>query len=80
MVRVVVAAAVAVDVYPMSAAFTSAVLTALIPVPPLVRGRVPDTSAVRLTAPKVGAPEALPCRTCVDVPAAVDAMFVVVLP
>jgi hypothetical protein len=34
----------------------------------LVTGRLPETSAVRLTAPKVGAPAALPCRTVVVVP------------
>jgi hypothetical protein len=38
------------------------------PVPPLPSGRVPDTSAVRLTAPNVGAPAALPWRTVVVVP------------
>ena len=80
LVRVVVPAAVSVNVKPISAAFTAAVLTALIPVPPLARGRTPETSSVRLTAPKVGAPEALPCSTCVEVPAAVDAIEVVVLP
>jgi hypothetical protein len=49
----------------------------VIPVPPLATGRVPETSAVRLTAPKVGAPEALPCKTVVDVPALVVANAVV---
>lgn len=38
------------------------------PVPPLPTGNVPDTSAVRLTAPQVGAPAAFPCRTVVVVP------------
>lgn len=33
-----------------------------------VTGRFPDTSAERLTAPKDGAPPALPCKTCVVVP------------
>lgn len=37
-------------------------------VPPLATARVPVTSAVRLTAPNVGAPAALPCRTVVVVP------------
>ena len=39
-----------------------------VPVPPLAMGRVPDTSAVSDTAPKVGAPAALPCKTVVVVP------------
>jgi hypothetical protein len=43
-------------------------------------GKVPDTSAVNDTAPKVGAPAAFPCKTVVVVPAAVDAMAVVVEP
>ena len=34
----------------------------------LVTGRLPVTSAVKDTAPKVGAPLALPCRTVVVVP------------
>jgi hypothetical protein len=49
----------------------------VIPVPPLATGRMPETSAVRLTAPNVGAPEALPCKTVVDVPALVVANAVV---
>ena len=47
---------------------TKTALSAVPPVPPLPTGRVPVTSAVRLTAPKVGAPAALPCRTVVVVP------------
>ena len=39
-----------------------------VPVPPLAIGRVPLTSAVNDTAPKVGAPAALPCKTVVVVP------------
>lgn len=38
------------------------------PVPPFPTGNVPVTSAVRDTAPNVGAPAALPCRTVVVVP------------
>ena len=49
------------------------------PVPPLPTGSVPDTSAVSETAPNVGAPAALPCKTVVVVPAAVVAKAVVVL-
>ena len=49
----------------------------LCPVPPLVFGSVPLTSAVKDTAPKVGAPLAFPCRTVVAVPAAVVARTVV---
>jgi hypothetical protein len=49
------------------------------PVPPLATGKVPDTSAVSEIALNVGAPEALPCNTVVDVPAAVVAKAVVVL-
>ena len=37
-------------------------------VPPLATAKVPVMSAVRLTAPNVGAPAALPCRTVVVVP------------
>lgn len=50
------------------------------PVPPLVTAKVPDTSAVKDTDPHVGAPEALPCRTWVEVPANVVAIAVVVEP
>ena len=39
-----------------------------VPVPPFAMGRIPDTSAVSDTAPKVGAPAALPCKTVVVVP------------
>lgn len=38
------------------------------PVPPLAIGRRPDMSAVKTTAPNVGAPAALPCSTVVVVP------------
>jgi hypothetical protein len=38
------------------------------PVPPLPTPSVPVTSAVRLTAPKVGAPAAFPCSRVVVVP------------
>lgn len=48
------------------------------PVPPLVTGKVPDTSAVNETAPNVGAPDALPWSTVVDVPS--DAIGVGVAP
>jgi hypothetical protein len=41
---------------------------ALVPELRLVTGRLPVTSAERLTAPKVGSPAAAPCRTVVDVP------------
>lgn len=36
--------------------------------PPLAASKTPVTSAVRETAPKLGAPDALPCRTVVVVP------------
>jgi len=49
-------------------------------VPPLATGKVPDTSAVKDTAPHVGAPEELPCSTWVEVPANVVAIAVVVEP
>jgi len=49
------------------------------PVPPLAIGSIPDTSAVKDTAPNVGAPDAFPCKTVVVVPAAVVAKAVVVL-
>lgn len=38
------------------------------PVPPFARGRIPETSAVRSTALKLGPPDALPCNTVVAVP------------
>src|SRR4051812_35743000 len=38
------------------------------PVPPFPTGSVPVTSAVRLTAPKLGAPPAFPCNTVVVLP------------
>ena len=41
---------------------------------------MPDISAVKLTALKLGAPDALPCSSVVAVPAAVDAIAVVVEP
>ena len=50
------------------------------PVPPLATGKVPDTSAVKDTDPHVGAPEELPFRTWVEVPANVVAIAVVVEP
>ena len=40
----------------------------VMPVPPEPAGSVPDTSVASDTAPKVGAPPALPCRTVVVVP------------
>jgi hypothetical protein len=43
-----------------------------------VVGKFPVTSAVRDTAPKVGAPAALPCKSVVDVPAEVVAKALVV--
>ena len=45
-------------------------VAALAPAPlaKLIIGRFPVTSVVRFTAPKVGAPAALPCRTVVVVP------------
>ena len=49
-------------------------------VPPLAIGKVPDTSVVKDTDPHVGAPEALPCSTWVEVPADVVAIAVVVEP
>ena len=42
--------------------------SAEIPVPPFATGRIPVTSAVRLTAEYVGDPAALPWRTVVVVP------------
>src|SRR5512139_2625365 len=44
------------------------VAPALVPLLRLVTGRLPVTSAVSDTAPKVGAPAALPCKTVVVVP------------
>jgi hypothetical protein len=49
------------------------------PVPPFAAPNVPVMSAVKDTAPKVGAPDAFPCNTVVVVPAAVVAKAVVVL-
>lgn len=46
----------------------------------LLTGRLPVTSADRLTAPNVGAPVALPCNTVVLVPARVDDIALAVLP
>jgi len=43
-------------------------LLALVPLFRFVTGRLPVTSAVRLTAAKDGAPPALPCKTVVVVP------------
>jgi hypothetical protein len=37
-------------------------------VPPLADGRMPETSVVRSTALKLGAPIALPCSTVTAVP------------
>jgi hypothetical protein len=48
-------------------------------VPPEAIGKVPVTSALKETGPKVGAPEALPWSTVVAVPAAVLASAVVEL-
>ena len=60
----------ATEVRSVFAPFNAKAAPALVvaPVPPLAIGSVPETSAVRLTAPKVGAPAALPCRTVVVVP------------
>src|SRR5437763_1015165 len=44
------------------------VLLAPVPEFRLVTGRLPDTSAPKATAPKVGAPAAAPCSTVVLVP------------
>jgi len=44
------------------------VLEAPVPLFKLVTGKLPVTSAVKLTAPNVGAPAALPCSTVVVVP------------
>lgn len=38
------------------------------PVPPLAIGKVPDTSAVKLTADHEGLPDAFPCKSVVVVP------------
>ena len=48
--------------------FVLAVAAVVPAVPPLATASVPDMSAVRDTAPNVGAPTALPCRTVVVVP------------
>ena len=53
---------------PDTFAVRSTKVVEVVPVPPLAMGRVPDTSAVNDTAPKVGAPAALPCKTVVVVP------------
>ena len=57
------------------------VLAALLatPVPPFAGANMPVMSAVNDTALNVGAPDALPCKTCADVPAAVVANAVVVV-
>ena len=47
-------------------------------VPPFAMGNIPVTSVVKLTALHVGDPAAFPCNTCTEVPAAVDAIVVVV--
>lgn len=69
----VVAATVAAVTVPVSVGETlSTVLPVPVdvvtPVPPFATGSVPEISAVRLTAPNVGAPAAFPCKTVVVVP------------
>ena len=75
-----VPAAVNANAVPVPYAEPPAVAVAVELVPPFAIGSVPDISAVKLTAPKLGAPDALPCSTVVVVPAAVDAIAVVVEP
>ena len=55
-------------------------LDALVPLFRLVTGRLPVTSAVKDTAPKLGAPPAFPCKTVVVVPSDPRVLTAVVLP